>query len=736
MSGTASTNVNVNVGEVTGSQLVIGDHNVIQTPAGARITLVATGAAPVPRLRPRPFAQIPHLRFALLGRVTELALAAAASPTAPLQLYGPEGVGKTALLKAAAHAPLTAAEGVLYASARRRSVDEVLLNLYEQCWVSDIPFVPSPAQVGGYLADRDALVILDDCGLDRGDLETLLDTAPGCRFLLGSVEPSLSALGRIQALGGLDVESAIALLQRELARPLERRERPAAVSVIDRVDGHPQALIEAAALVNDGLIDLAGLGGAPSAVVERLNAQGLSAAQRRLLAVLGLLDGAAVAGPIAARAAGTPGAEALFPQLEDRGWVKSSSPRYRLIRRLPDDCVEPGDDLMPGLVTSLIGFAEDHQVGPDQVRVEAEAIEAALAGATGQQRWAEAATLARASESKLARSGAWVSWRRVLSSGLEGTRATGDRRGQAHMLHQLGSLAACIGDRGAAVEQLQEALAMREADGDAAGAALTRHNLGQVQGGGGGGRGHEPPDGRGPWRRGFLVPGLIVIVAVIAAVVALSSTGANHAQPVNATEQTTPTSSGPKTNTSPAASSSLSSSRSKTSTTQTPPAPPATISIGIPADGSTVQQGSTHPARYSCSGATTCEGPVSPGQPFDTSSPGSHTFTVRATNRDGKATSSTVKYQVMPVDSTGPTIAITSPKDGGVYTQGSTGNLASYMCTDSGSGVATCTGPMPPGTPVDTSSTGPHSFTVTSTDNAGNSNSQTVNYTVQAPRLQ
>jgi hypothetical protein len=179
LSGTASTHVDVSIGEVTGSQLVIGDHNVIQTPAGARITVVATGAAPVPRLRPRPFARVPHLRFTLLGRVPELALAAGASAAVPLQLYGPEGVGKTALLKAAAHAPLTAAEGILYASARRRTLDEVLLSLYEQCWESDIPFVPSPAQVGGYLAERDALVILDDCGLDRGDLETLLDTAPG-----------------------------------------------------------------------------------------------------------------------------------------------------------------------------------------------------------------------------------------------------------------------------------------------------------------------------------------------------------------------------------------------------------------------------------------------------------------------------------------------------------------------------------------------------------------------------
>jgi hypothetical protein len=95
-----------------------------------------------------------------------------------------------------------------------------------------------------------------------------------------------------------------------------------------------------------------------------------------------------------------------------------------------------------------------------------------------------------------------------------------------------------------------------------------------------------------------------------------------------------------------------------------------------------------------------------------------------------------VTYTVTSADTTAPTIAIASPKDGGVYTQGSTANLATYTCADTGSGVATCTGPVPSGSPFDTSSTGQHSFTVTSTDNAGNPNSQTVTYTVQAAQIQ
>jgi len=55
---------------------------------------------------------------------------------------------------------------------------------------------------------------------------------------------------------------------------------------------------------------------------------------------------------------------------------------------------------------------------------------------------------------------------------------------------------------------------------------------------------------------------------------------------------------------------------------------------------------------------------------------------------------------------------------------------ASYACVDGGSGIATCAGPAPSGTVLDTSTEGPHAFSVTATDAAGNSTIKTVTYTV------
>src|SRR5437763_9758288 len=70
-------------------------------------------------------------------------------------------------------------------------------------------------------------------------------------------------------------------------------------------------------------------------------------------------------------------------------------------------------------------------------------------------------------------------------------------------------------------------------------------------------------------------------------------------------------------------------------------------------------------------------------------------------------------------DHTGPNITIVTPADGAHYKQGHKVN-ANYHCSDP-SGVAFCQGPAPNGKPIDTSTTGKHSFTVQATDKLGHS---------------
>jgi hypothetical protein len=99
---------------------------------------------------------------------------------------------------------------------------------------------------------------------------------------------------------------------------------------------------------------------------------------------------------------------------------------------------------------------------------------------------------------------------------------------------------------------------------------------------------------------------------------------------------------------------------------------------------------------------------------------------------DGTSASVTITYTIP--DTTGPTISIVSPQDGASFQLGATVD-ASYSCADEagGSGLATCSGPVASGSPIDTSTAGAKSFAVTATDLAGNTATKSVHYTVSAP---
>jgi CSLREA domain-containing protein len=78
-----------------------------------------------------------------------------------------------------------------------------------------------------------------------------------------------------------------------------------------------------------------------------------------------------------------------------------------------------------------------------------------------------------------------------------------------------------------------------------------------------------------------------------------------------------------------------------------------------------------------------------------------------------------------------PTATVTSPVDGAHYLQNAS-VAASYTCSEGGitSPIASCSGPVPNGQPVDTATVGSRTFTVTATDKDGAQTSKTVTYTV------
>ena len=85
---------------------------------------------------------------------------------------------------------------------------------------------------------------------------------------------------------------------------------------------------------------------------------------------------------------------------------------------------------------------------------------------------------------------------------------------------------------------------------------------------------------------------------------------------------------------------------------------------------------------------------------------------------DGKPDEAPSTHTVR-IDRTPPTVVVAQPADGAVFLLHQP-VTEDYACRDVLSEVASCTGPVPMGAPLDTSAVGPHAFTVTAMDRAGN----------------
>lgn len=170
----------------------------------------------------------------------------------------------------------------------------------------------------------------------------------------------------------------------------------------------------------------------------------------------------------------------------------------------------------------------------------------------------------------------------------------------------------------------------------------------------------------------------------------------------------------------------------------TPPSASATTSE----TGTTFTLNETVSTSFTCtdssdgSGIATCvdsNGATGGTGTLDTSTYGSHTYTVTATSADGLIGTEQLTYTV----AADPTVLITSPLDGQTYTQGQI-VPTSFTCTDGtdGTGIATCVdsnnGSGTAGT-LDTSTTGPHTYTVTATSADGFTGSRSISYNVVAP---
>ena len=119
--------------------------------------------------------------------------------------------------------------------------------------------------------------------------------------------------------------------------------------------------------------------------------------------------------------------------------------------------------------------------------------------------------------------------------------------------------------------------------------------------------------------------------------------------------------------------------------------------------------------------------------PISGFSTGDHFVQYRSTDNAGRVEA--VKLIAFKVDAEPPTVKINRPKEGASFKQHKVVK-ANFKCAEQnkrkGSGLDSCVGDVPFGSPIDTSTIGTHTFTVTATDKAGNSTTVTHHYTVVA----
>ena len=122
-------------------------------------------------------------------------------------------------------------------------------------------------------------------------------------------------------------------------------------------------------------------------------------------------------------------------------------------------------------------------------------------------------------------------------------------------------------------------------------------------------------------------------------------------------------------------------------------------------------------------------------RPADTATPGDHAFTVVARDGAGNETTVTHHYTVVAApDEQAPTVDLRHAAGGRAVRRGRRRARADYSCADEGgSGLASCTGDVPDGDPLNTATPGAHDFTVVARDGAGHETTVTHSYTVVEP---
>ncbi len=452
-------------------------HGICLSPATEPASMTA---------EPLPIVQVPPAFSRFQGRQVEVEAAIAALQTNQLiMLSGPPGIGKSALLRHLAHhqqVTTSRPDGIIYLN-HGHSFTDLQHILSDRFYRSPTNLKPSEAELRQGLQDKQVVLLIENWQLTGEDCFRLSELLPNSTGVVVTAStrgvPKITAI----ALTGLSLLDSTALVEQDLGR-LAPEQAPLMASLWQLLQGHPQRLRQATALVREDGLPLAKVvkklqSDAPARSLTQLILSGLPKTQRWIVALLVAMQGVGLTAEQIAVMSGPPHPQTSLQALMQRYLIQLDGHRYRLASSLVD-LLQTDFDAVPWMervLHHLLPWAEQHRHLPSVILTEQEVILHTLKWTVERELWVDGLRLVRSIEGALCLSKRWQAWEHVLQWGLQAAWALEDPGAEAWALHQLGTRAAGLEAVTTAYDALSQALTLRNSLGDVIGSQLTQNNL-------------------------------------------------------------------------------------------------------------------------------------------------------------------------------------------------------------------------------------------------------------------